>query len=237
MPSKAKVMNYYNIESKVFEETRYGSEGGKAYFEINAKIASDVLGSVDRKLILDIGTGTGRYAEYLIERGSSVIGIDLSIDMLKLAKQKRIWCIKADAENLPFRSNVFDAAICIKTVRFLTDAKRAFTEINKVFKNNSIFVFNFFNDSAVKSRIARKLGLILGRKLKYDISYKDMVNIILSCNFTIVETRGTMWLLTPFWKTKNRYLALFTKSLEKLVDNFLPSTWASLLFIGCKKQI
>ncbi|MGQ0796956.1 MAG: class I SAM-dependent methyltransferase, partial [Methanobacteriota archaeon] len=59
--------------------------------------------------ILDLGTGTGRYARLLAEF-AEVVALDLSRDMLLRAAGKGAFNrVRADAHRLPFRAGAFDA--------------------------------------------------------------------------------------------------------------------------------
>lgn len=66
--------------------------------------------------VLDVCTGTGAQAFAFGKRGYDVIGIDLSADMLKVAKRKnkyeKVRFEVADAAAIPFEDNCFDVS-CI----------------------------------------------------------------------------------------------------------------------------
>jgi ubiquinone/menaquinone biosynthesis C-methylase UbiE/uncharacterized protein YbaR (Trm112 family) len=70
--------------------------------------------------VLVIAGGSGREAIPLAKAGCKVFCIDISEDMMKVALNKatvenlvdRIVFILADADNLPFKSGVFEAAVC-----------------------------------------------------------------------------------------------------------------------------
>lgn len=66
--------------------------------------------------ILDVCTGTGNQAFSFGKRGFDVMGVDLSKDMLKIAKKKNgygnVYFVLADASNLPCKQNYFDVC-CI----------------------------------------------------------------------------------------------------------------------------
>jgi ubiquinone/menaquinone biosynthesis C-methylase UbiE len=77
----------------------------------------EVLG--DRELrVLDVGTGTGFIALLLAELGHEVIGVDISEEMLRIAREKarklnieNVEFHLADAEEPPFPDNTFDAVV------------------------------------------------------------------------------------------------------------------------------
>ena len=65
--------------------------------------------------VLDICTGTGEVALELSRRGANVSGIDISPEMLAIARRKdgegKIEFIEVDSTSLPFRNGVFDLAV------------------------------------------------------------------------------------------------------------------------------
>lgn len=70
----------------------------------------------DKLKILDVCTGTGTQAFAFAKRGYEVMGIDLSGEMLWVAKKKNkyenVWFVVADAAKMPFKNDYFDCA-CI----------------------------------------------------------------------------------------------------------------------------
>ena len=90
--------------------------------------------------ILDVGTGTGIYLLEAVRSGAHVIGIDISVNMLNVLGEKirnektysQVDLLVADAENLPFRSNLFDKIICNTVLEFILDSVQALKEFNRV---------------------------------------------------------------------------------------------------------
>ena len=75
---------------------------------------------------LDVPCGTGRFTGRLAERGYRVVGSDLSVEMINVAKSKiepggnATAFVQADAEALPFRDGAVD---CVISIRFLLHAE------------------------------------------------------------------------------------------------------------------
>lgn len=90
--------------------------------------------------ILDLATGTGDQILALLKSSASiesVVGIDLSNEMLEIAKMKlkgRAAFLRADAENLPFSEASFDAATFSFGIRNVVDPLRALKDIHRVLK-------------------------------------------------------------------------------------------------------
>lgn len=86
--------------------------------------------------ILDIGTGTGRFAEYLNDAGFNVVGIDLSLSMMAKAREKNLRnLVQADAHRLPFRDGTFDGAIMIHVLHLVRDWVQVVHEVGRVTRN------------------------------------------------------------------------------------------------------
>ena len=90
--------------------------------------------------ILDLATGTGDQALALLNSKASIhsiTGIDLSAEMLALAKKKipnKVEFLRADAEKLPFPSCHFDAATFSFGIRNVNDPLGAMKGIYRVLK-------------------------------------------------------------------------------------------------------
>src|SRR5437870_4405768 len=74
------------------------------------------------RTILDVGIGTGRFAEYLNNSGFDVVGIDVSLSMMAKAGEKGVRnLVQGDAHYLPFRDMVFDGGIMVHVLRLARD--------------------------------------------------------------------------------------------------------------------
>lgn len=96
--------------------------------------------------ILDIGTGTGKQAFAFAKTGHEVVGIDLSEDMLNVAKRKNKYeNVKfqiADAAHLPFEDKRFDVC-CVSFAlhdMLATIREKALKEMSRVTKPNGMVV-------------------------------------------------------------------------------------------------
>jgi ubiquinone/menaquinone biosynthesis C-methylase UbiE len=91
--------------------------------------------------LLDLGTGTGRMLELFgpeIERG---LGLDLSLDMLLLARDrleraglKHCSVRQGDIYDLPIADDSFDVVILHQVLHFLDDGARAIKEASRVLR-------------------------------------------------------------------------------------------------------
>jgi ubiquinone/menaquinone biosynthesis C-methylase UbiE/DNA-binding transcriptional ArsR family regulator len=99
------------------------------------------LGDKPFRSLLDLGTGTGRMLELFgaeIERG---LGLDLSLDMLLLARDrleraglKHCSVRQGDIYDLPLGNDSFDVVILHQVLHFLDDGARAIREAARVLR-------------------------------------------------------------------------------------------------------
>jgi len=88
------------------------------------------------RTILDVGIGTGRFAEYLNDSGFNVVGIDVSLSMMAKAREKQLKnLVQADAHHLPFRDQAFDGAIMIHALHLVRNWAEVVGEVGRVTRN------------------------------------------------------------------------------------------------------
>jgi SAM-dependent methyltransferase len=63
--------------------------------------------------LIDVGGGTGNYADALRAAGMAPTVADLSDEMLRVARSKDLPVVRADAEALPFETGAADAVILV----------------------------------------------------------------------------------------------------------------------------
>jgi ubiquinone/menaquinone biosynthesis C-methylase UbiE len=152
----------YRKVAKVYHDFRVS---GKAV--VNEQIinpaALKALGSVKGKRVLDLGCGTGIISLKLKKRGAKVSGIDLSPDMIEIARSyaKGIEFKVGPAEKLPYKAGYFDATLALLVFDYIKDIDRALREVWRVTKRGGYFVIAMRNPIATASSKVR----IRGRKL------------------------------------------------------------------------
>ena len=102
----------YDTIAKSYNEL-YGEE------QLNKwKIIETKLDFSNYSNALDVGCGTGLITVRLSDRVHDVVGIDKSIEMLKLAEPRpNITYLTADALNLPFDNKSFDLVISVTVMQ------------------------------------------------------------------------------------------------------------------------
>ena len=114
--------------------------------------------------LLDLGTGTGRYAAAAVQYGVEVVGIDTSVAMLHVARMRTeglpVRLVHADAARLPFPDASFDAALAVTTLCFVADPLPLLREVARVLRPGGRLVLGELNRWSLWALLRRIEGLL-----------------------------------------------------------------------------
>lgn len=202
-----------------YEETFY-SLGGQLISIMEVEEVIDLLGNPERKLILDIGTGTGRIARHLLKSKNNVVGIDICSNRLKLALKKanadlgleadNYHLVVADGHFLPFKTEAFDQIVSIRTLKYFKNPSLGFLEIARVLKKDGVCLVELSNCFGYESFWLFLLRLF--RKKKY-----------------YARNMGFNYQLFNVFKVERSLMNLNLIIVSKKAWHKIPT----LLFIGC----
>ena len=118
-------------------------------------------------LVLDLGCGSGRHAVALGKSGYDMIGLDVSLRLLKTAKTKAaqagvgLGLLRADMRFLPFRFGVFSAVVSLdSSFGYLLSKEEdllSFGEVARTLAAGGIAVVDVFNRERFVQRYEKKL--------------------------------------------------------------------------------
>jgi ubiquinone/menaquinone biosynthesis C-methylase UbiE len=101
--------------------------------------------------VLDLACGTGRHSIALNREGYGMVGLDVSPNLLKIAKKRSsaVQLVRGDMRFLPFKPQTFSAAVSMDTsLGYLPseqDDAAALAEVHRVLRQEGVFVVDVFN--------------------------------------------------------------------------------------------
>lgn len=106
-----------------------------------------LLGDVAGQRVLDVGCGPGLYAEELVSRGASVVGLDQSPEMVHLARRRLGAAAEFRVQDLaePLRwadDESFDLAVMALVIHHVDDRVGALREICRVLRPHGRLVIS-----------------------------------------------------------------------------------------------
>jgi SAM-dependent methyltransferase len=116
------------------------------YTELPAVIS--LAGQVKGKRVLDVGCGPGRHSKRLLEEGAEVTGIDISDEMVAIAKafcEGRGRFFQADFEQAEFKPSSFDLITASLTLMYARDVHPIIKKFGEWLKKNGRLIFSLYH--------------------------------------------------------------------------------------------
>lgn len=173
--------------------------------------------------ILDIGCGDlGCWSED-VKNQINLVGLDISKIALQRAKaiNRKFKLVFGVAQNLPFKENSFDNAICIETIMYVgPDYKQVLEELKRVSKKDIVLTFSHKDYTekqgiSVKDNIAEYRQLI-GNKPIAVFNEDDVIKLMKELNLNINKMK--------------------VYTVEELGIKDFPQETKAVIYIECEKK-
>ena len=132
--------------------------------EVMRKVVEGLAVHLDNvESLLDVGVGTGRYADPLQRKGFNVIGMDLSRQMVAKAREKGVQnLVFGDATKLPFKDRSFDSVMSVHFIHLVEDWIGVLREIGRVARRQLVSVVEYSTTlgfRGVYTQLREQMGL------------------------------------------------------------------------------
>ncbi len=141
----------------------FSTDYGKKVFLLEKALMLYCLENLRVSSVLEVGCGTFVWGDFWKEilKAEFIVGLDISYDMLKIAKSKGFKrLILGSAENLPFKEKSFDVVAFITSLEFVKDKEAALMEALKVAKR--YLIVGYLNRKSLLA-FKRKIKSLLWR--------------------------------------------------------------------------
>lgn len=127
---------------------------------------------------LEIGVGTGRFAEPL----GIKYGIDPSPKMLNIAQKKGINAKTGYGEDLPYKNSFFDYVAIIITLCFVKNPQKVLEESARVLKKKGKIIIGIVDKESFLGKFYKNKKSIFYEKTNF-LSVNDVINLLKSTGF------------------------------------------------------
>lgn len=145
--------------------------------------------------VLDLAAGTGLLALELASKVKKVSGMDISSEMINLArikaKSRQIGNVEfstGDAYQLPFTDNSFDVVLISNALHVMLQPELVLAEAHRVLKQDGrLIVPTFCHGENYLSRLVSMLMSLVGFKAYHRWSVNDFKGFIAANRFSVVR--------------------------------------------------
>lgn len=152
MSTSSEMNKFFNAEATKYQKCVLEKNPGNQY--INDIETQIVEGSMLNRAIgnmVDIGIGTARFSSMFIDKATSLTGIDLSEEMLKISKTQlnteKATFVHADIETLDITpyENKFDFLVCMRVFKYFKRPEQTILKFSKLCSKDGVLIVEYAN--------------------------------------------------------------------------------------------
>lgn len=197
MTSRA-VRRKYNLLAKIYDYI-YGG-----YVRKTVRSAAEVMAFRGEEQILDIGCGTGELGKALVQKTPNlkIVGVDISSDMLAVAKAKlaefsNITFREGDFLNVSLPENFFDVAFSLSNFHYFSKPEVVLKKTNAHLKKGGTLVIIDWNRKTLKGKIYNAYMQTADPAFVKAYTPEELSDLLKRNGFTVEQIRyfkvGLLW--------------------------------------------
>jgi ubiquinone/menaquinone biosynthesis C-methylase UbiE len=172
-PGRSKAHYSYSMYAdpdmaRTFDDRRFGGPIGDLMARSQARVLANMVGRIQERRILDVGTGTGRVAILLAHGAARVTAVDASEEMLAIARRRaanelvKVRFKLGDAHQLDFPDRDFDAVVAFRLLMHTPQWQRCLAEMCRVSARLVIIDYPSASSFALLESMARRAAHSVG---------------------------------------------------------------------------
>jgi SAM-dependent methyltransferase len=151
IPRFVPLLNYaegFGLEWLKHARTQYDSTAGLDISEIRFFAESKWPKNLSGEIILEVGSGSGRFTEQAAKTGAMVISFDYSqaveANYASNGDKENVLIVQADIYQMPFRKNYFDKLFCFGVLQHTPNPAKATKQLPLYLKPASLLAFDIY---------------------------------------------------------------------------------------------
>ncbi len=167
----------------------YDKPFGKSAFNLEKACIASLCKNLTRPF-LEIGVGTGRFAEALKIK----YGIDNSVGVLRFAKKRGVTVIRGKGEKLPFPNKSFGAVFIIVTLCFVDEPIKVLEEASRVLRDDGCIILGLILKESPWASFYMKKGASgnVFYKVARFYSLNELKSMLRDVGLQVSEVRSTI---------------------------------------------
>ena len=158
--------SFWSRTARIYGWFTWGGKAAKgAYSETEGKIAEHLSKEMN---VLELAAGPGIFSGRIAENCNTLEVTDFSPEMIAQARKKalppNVTFAVADATNLRYGDDTFDAVVIANALHIMPDPARAIEEIKRVLKDNGIMIAPTFTRENIRYYLVEWLMEAFGFK-------------------------------------------------------------------------
>jgi ubiquinone/menaquinone biosynthesis C-methylase UbiE len=187
--SRAQPDHYHGDVARDYIKKRTGQK----HWHVEQQIVEELLADIgDGAVVLDVPFGTGRFVKMYLRKEMSVYGVDISRDMLLVAREDLGPAFDecsvqiASADSLPYRGGCFDLVVCFRFFGLISFdmARRVLSEFRRVCRGVVIIRIPILRDTATRRSYPGPEESLQGRM--YD---RELAELFAAHDFEVADRR------------------------------------------------
>jgi len=175
-----------------FYDDWYNHPQGRQVFNAELKALESLI--PDSGLGLEVGAGTGVFAESLTDQNMKIICLDPSGAMLEKAKERLMPAIMGVCEHIPITERAVGFTYMVTTLEFLENPVAALIQVRETTKKDAPLIIMFINADSAWGSLYRQIGakgdpVFKHAKLR---SLREVHEILVDAGYTMQECVGTL---------------------------------------------
>lgn len=194
-----------------FYDAWYSTPLGNYVWKVESAAIAAALPARIEGIALDLGAGSGMSMELLLQRGAYTIGVDLSWQMIAVAREKlhthpRADFLVADGEQLPFREGIAGLVTGITVLEFVPNPPQLLEQIHRTLRSGGQLVLGILSSTSVWG-VERRIRTFTRRDIFAYARFLtpwQVTRLLRRASFAAIEYRGSVYVSTF---TPTRFLA------------------------------
>jgi SAM-dependent methyltransferase len=141
--------NNFGIQWNNFKNTQLDSfTNTKISFDRLSRCLNGHINKIKDKLILEAGSGAGRFTEILLQMGANVHSFDISnsveANYENNKKYNKLLLAQADINKIPFQKNNYDYVVCLGVIQHTPNPEDSIDRLYEMVKPGGVLIFDHY---------------------------------------------------------------------------------------------